>query len=237
MFSGEAGFFVVNNMKELGNFYKPNEIRNFYEEVVPVYQKAFAGEPWFEVSKCADESSVQRCAGGFSSLSIGVTCEMCGNCPIKPAYERERLVNKFELIAKTRPTAWYMEIDDRGKGATLFALAWIEVPCKIAEERYPDVPEMASWMIEELGNVPIMWLDEVFADRLKKPKGNLQNFSDMCSGLAQQLQVDRIAYRTIASQMIAAPVRDFGKQVSVYKRNIDVPDRRDFVVINLGGQK
>lgn len=222
-------------MKELGSFYNPNEIRNFYKEVVPVYQNAFAGEPWFEVSKCVDETSIQRCAGGFSSLSIGDICELCGNCPIKPAYERDGLIDKFELIAKTRPTAWYMETGD--KGATLFALAWVATPRKIAEERYPDVPEMAQWMVEKLGASPIMWLDEVFADRTKKPKGNLVNFSDMCSGLAQQLKADRIAYRTIASQMVAAPARDFGEKVNVYKRNIEVPDRRDFVVINLGGQK
>ncbi len=221
-------------MKEQGRFYKPEEIKALYDEIVPVYQTAFAGEPWFEVTKCANKSSVQRCVGGFSSLSIGATCETCGSCPLRSAYEKEELVDKFELISRTRPTAWYMEKGELG--ATLFALAWIETPSKIAEERYPDVPEMASWMAEKLGTAPIMWLDEVFANRTKKPKGNLQNFNEMCNGLAQQLQVDIIAYRTIAFQMIAAPVRDFGKQTTVYKRNAEVPDRRDFVVINLGGQ-
>ena len=222
-------------MKETGQFYKPNEIKTLYEEVIPVYQNAFAGEPWFEVSKCVDGSSAQRCAGGFSSLSIGSTCEMCGNCPIRTAYEKGELVNKFEQIANTRPTVWYMERGDLG--ATLFALAWVETPCKIAGERYSDVPEMASWIVEKLGTDPVMWLDEVFADRTKKPRGNLQNFSEMCSGLAQQLQINKIAYRTIASQMIVAPVRDFGENTIVYKRNTEVPDRRDFVVINLGGQE
>lgn len=222
-------------MKETGQFYKPNEIRALYEEVIPVYQNAFAGEPWFEVSKCVDGSSVQRCAGGFSSLSIGATCEMCGNCPLNSAYEKGELIDKFEMIANTRPTAWYMESGEMG--ATLFALAWVETPRRIAEERYPDVPEMASWIVEKLGATPIMWLDEVFADRIKKPRGNLQNFSEMCSGLAQQLQVNRLAYRTIASQMVVAPIRDFGGQARVYKRNIEVPDRRDFVVINVGGGK
>lgn len=178
-------------MKELGKFYSTNEIKKFYEEVVPVYQKAFAGEPWFEVSKCVDSSSVQKCAGGFSSLAIGAACEMCGNYPIRTAYEKSELIDKFELIVNTRPTAWYMEKGDLG--ATLFALAWVGTPHKIAEERYSDVPEMASWMIEKLGTDPIMWLDEVFADRIKKPRGNLQNFSEMCSGLAQQLQVDKIS--------------------------------------------
>ncbi len=222
-------------MKELGNFYKPNEIKSLYDEVVPVYQAAFAGEPWLEVSKCVDYSSVQRCAGGFSSLPIGANCEMCGNCPIKTAYEQGELVSKFDMIAKTRPTAWYME---KGEvGATLFALAWLETPYRIAEERYPDVPAMSSWMMEKLGTEPIMWLDEVFADRVKKPRGNLQNFSGMCIGLARELQANKLVYRTIASQMIVAPTRDFGDQAIVYERNIEVPDRRDFVVINWGGQK
>lgn len=222
-------------MKEIGNFYKPNEIKNLYEEVVPVYQNAFAGEPWFEVSKCVDSSSIQRCAGGFSSLAIGASCEMCGNCPVKSAYEKQELIDKFETIARTRHTAWYMEKGD--VGATLFALAWVETPCRIAEERYPDVSEMAPWMMQTLGTDPMIWLDEVFADRTKKQKGNLQNFSEMCRGLAEQLQVDKLAYRTIASQMVAAPLRDFGNQATVFKRNLEVPDRRDFVIINMGGQK
>ena len=168
-------------------------------------------------------------------MAVGITCEMCGNCPLNSAYEKGELIDKFEMIANTRPTAWYMESGEMG--ATLFALAWVETPRKIAEERYPDVPDMTSWMVQKLGTDPIMWLDEVFADRIKKPRGNLQNFSEMCRGLARQLQVDRLAYRTIAAQMVIAPVRDFGEQARVYKRNIEVPDRRDFVVINLGGEK
>jgi hypothetical protein len=222
-------------MKETGQFYKPPEIRNFYEEVVPVYQSAFAGEPWFEVSKCVDSSTIQRCAGGFSPLPIGAVCELCGSCPSRPAYEKDELIGKFELIARTRPTAWYMEKGNLG--ATLFALAWIKEPFSIAKERYPDVPEMKSWMVDKLGTTPLMWLDEVFADKTKKPKGNLRNFSDMCRGLARRLQMDTIAYRTITPQMVAAPVRDFGEQVTVYKRQLEVPDRRDFVVIDLGGNK
>lgn len=216
------------------NFYKPEEIKEFYDDVVPVYQTAFAGDPWFEVTKCADEASVKKCVGGFSNLSIGATCEICGNCITRFAYEREELVDKFESIAKTRPTVWYMEKDI--SGVTLLALAWSEIPCRIVRERYSDVPEMASWMAEKLGNAPIIWLDEVFANRTKKPQGNLQNFREMCTGLTKQLQLDTVAYRTIASQMIAAPARDFGEYATIYKRDSEVPDRRDFVVIDFKGK-
>ena len=222
-------------MKENGSFYKPEEIKQLYAEIVPVYQTAFSGEPWFEISKCADTLSIQRCVGGLSSLSLGQLCELCGNRPIRPAYEKEELIDRFETFTKTRPTAWYLEKNENG--ITLAAIAWIASSQVISNEKYRDVPEIEQWMMGKLGKNPIVWLDEVFADRIKKPKGNLKNFRTMCLGLAKQLGTDIIAFRTINDRMIAATVRDFGPAALVYKRIIDVPDRRDFVIINLGGVK
>jgi len=222
-------------MIEQSNIYKGREIKQFYRDVVPAYQAAFAGEPWYEVSKCADSSEVQRCVGGLSRLPQGASCELCGMCITRAAYEKEELISKFNSISETRPTAWYMEKNEHG--ATLVALAWKATPKVIAEERYADVPEMASWMEGKFQGSEIMWLDEVFADRAKKPKGNLANFGNMCQSLAETLDADRIAYRTIAPQMVIAPVRNFNSSVDIYFRNEGVPDRRDFVIINLGGKR
>lgn len=222
-------------MKEFGEFYNSREIRSLFEQIVPVYQIAFAGEPWFEVSKCADEATLKRCVGGFSSLPVGVICGLCGNRLTRPAYEKEELINKFELIAETRPTSWYMEKSD--KGITLAVLAWKETPIRIVKERYPDVDQMASWMEAKLGSSPIIWLDEVFADRNKKPKKNLSNFGAMCRSLGGIFQADLIAYRTINEKMIAVAKRDFGENALSFGRNTQVPDRRDFVVIKLGGNQ
>ncbi len=222
-------------MTEVGNFYKPEEIKQLYSEIVPVYQMAFAGEPWFEVSKCVDALSIQRCVGGLSSLRLGQLCKLCGNYPIRTAYEKNELIANFEAFAKTRPTAWYLERNELG--ITLAAIAWSAKADTVADEKYSDVPEIKSWMISKLGTQSIAWLDEVFADRIKKPKSNLKNFGDMCIGLAEQLQVDTIAFRTINERMTAAAIRDFGSAASVFNRTTGVPDRRDFVIINLGGNK
>lgn len=213
-------------MKE---FFKPQQAEFLLPEIVPVYQEAFASDPWFEVSKCADDSEIKRCIGGFSKLSLGETCELCGNCPIKEAYEKEELIENFINIAKTRPTSWYLEGNE--KGITLASIAWKKNPEEIAEERYSDNLAMKAWMKETLGDEEIVWLDEVFADKTKKASGNLANFQKMCIGFAENLKAEIVAYRTINSKMVGAAVRDFPNFVWAYKREEGVPDRRDFVSI------
>jgi len=206
------------------------EIEKYYDNLAQVYQQAFAGDPWFEVIKCADLQDVKRCVGGFSTLPVGTTCEMCGNCLIKPAYEIPELIEKFTQISKTRSTAWYFEGNQNG--ITLAALAWKAYVKIIAEEKYKDNTEMQEWIINMFGDKEIIWLDEVFADRSKKPKGNLSNFRSMCFGFVDQLKVPIIAFRTINERMVSAAKRDFDDQCVMYKRYEEVPDRRDFIVIN-----
>ena len=212
------------------NFYTTDEVKPLYGEIVPAYQAAFAGEPWYEVSKCADQ--LQRCVGGLSSLAVGASCELCGGCPALPAYEADGLVNRFNNLATSRPTTWYVE--QNGQGVTLAAIAWKANPAVIAGEKYSDAPQMAEWLNEELGVDEVMWLDEVFANKDLKPRGNLQNFGKFVTGMAEMLGSQTVAYRTIEPRMIAVPSRDFGRAASIFARQQSVPDRRDFVVINLG---
>lgn len=225
------------------NFYSPEEVKPLYDQIVPAYQAAFAGEPWYEVSKCADEQ--QRCVGGLSPTAIGANCDLCGNCPNRPAYEPDQLIDRLEDLAGLRPTAWYTEQND--SGLTLAAVAWKASPSTIAEEKYADVPAMQDWMLDRLstngerlirriGIKPkepqIMWLDEVFANKQIKAKGNLQNFGKFVTGLAEQLDAEFVAYRTIEPRMMAAAQRDFGRNARIFKRNEEVPDRRDFVIVD-----
>lgn len=212
------------------NLYTPEEVKALYGEIVPTYQAAFAGEPWYEVSKCVDQ--LQRCVGGLSSVAVGVSCELCDRCPILPAYEVDELVNGFNNLATSRPTTWYVE--QNSQGVTLAAIAWKAKLTVIADEKYSDVPEMAEWLRGELGSDEVMWLDEVFANKDLKPKGNLQNFGKFVTEMADMLGSQTVAYRTIEPRMIAVPTRDFGQAASIFVRQQDVPDRRDFVAINLG---
>ncbi len=208
----------------------PEEVRSYYDQIVPTYQVAFAGEPWFEVSKCPDR--LARCVGGLSSVAIGSTCLVCGESPSRPAYEQPELIDRFEQLAENRPIAWYIEEADGD--VLLAALAWQADADAIAAEKYPDVPAMVEWLPTTLGKEPVVWLDEVFANRLKRPTGNLTNFAKICQGLSERLTNWQLAYRTISPQMVAAPRRDFGEQAQLFARNEDVPDRRDFVTINTG---
>ncbi len=228
-------------MSEQKNFYTPDKVKPLYGEIVPAYQAAFADEPWYEVSKCADER--QRCVGGLSAVAIGSICTMCEMCPSRPAYETDELIGRFDTVAASRPTAWYAE--QNGEYLTMAAVAWRATPSIIAKEKYSDVPEMSDWLNTTLGNNEIMWLDEVFANKALKQSGNLQNFGLFVKGLAMQLDAETVAYRTISPQMVGAARRDFPCNVRIFAGQRDrsmvgsvetasiVPDRRDFIIINI----
>ena len=218
-------------MKEQGVIYKPTEVETLYREIVSVYQNAFSGEPWFEVCKCEDTSEPQRCVGGFSPLPIGKVCKVCDNRLSRPAYEVNELTQHFRQIAQAYPTAWYLEQNENE--ITLAAFACKVSHKELVQEKYLDVPEMFPWTQGCLGSTEFIWLDEVFANKEKSRSGNLVNFGSMCRGFADHLQNFTICYRTINEKMVAVAERDFPEQSTVFKREVEIPDRRDFVVINL----
>lgn len=211
----------------MNNFYTPDTIRPLYNDIIPAYQAAFAVAPWNEVSKCVDEQ--QRCEGGLSATTIGSPCSTCSLRPTRPAYEADELIERFDTLGATRPTAWYAE--QNNKGVTMAAVAWRATPFTIASEKYAENPSMNEW-ITQLDDNPVMWLDEVFANRELKSRGNLQNFGRFVLGLAQKLECPTVTYRTIEPRMTAVATRDFGDKVRIMERIIDVPDRRDFVIID-----
>lgn len=211
------------------NFYNPEEIKPYYDQIVPAYQSAFKGDPWEEASKCVDEQS--RCIGGFSALEVGELCLTCGNCTERPAYEKEELIERFEALAASRPTAWYTE--QNGLGLTSAAIAWKATPSRIAEEKYSDVPEMTDWLQGLLGDDEIIWLDEVFANKDLQPTGNLKNFGNSVIGFTKILRSPTVAYRTKEPRMLTVAKRDFGVNATILTREKRVPDRRDFVTIKL----
>lgn len=241
-------------MSELRTLFGPEDIRPFYPEIVPMYQKAFAGEPWYEVSKCvADESAVRKCIGGFSALTVGTMCDLCGSCPARSAYEYGELVSRFEIIGASRPTVWYTERNEQG--LTLAAVAWKANAERIATEKYSDKPMMNAWLnkllpkdvsqpdrrwskdfFDDRHDVPnlenVAWLDEVFADNSIKPSGNLNKFGSMCMGMAEVLNVEFVAFRTINPKMIRASIKTFGDKAQILLAGKETPDRRDFVLID-----
>ncbi len=214
-------------------FYTPTEVRSLYDDIIPAYQAAFADEPWNEVSKCIDVR--QRCIGGLSNVAIGSICGTCALQPTRPAYESDELVRRFDALGTSRPTAWYTE--DTTDGLAVAAVAWQGNARMIATEKYTDVPLMTDWLDQQFDGQSIAWLDEVFANRQVRPRGNLRNFGSFVTGLANRLDSPLVAYRTIAPQMTEAALRDFGSDAQVLRRNDEVPDRRDFVIITINSQE
>ena len=211
-------------------FAAPDEAREKYDAIIPAYQAAFAAGPWYEVSKCGG------CSSGYSRQNPGDICQACGSTTGDEAYTEQELTERFDTIGETRPTCWYIE--ETPEGLALAAVAWAADLVQIAAEKYPGSPEMAEWLKQKYApntapNPEILWLDEVFADRQISRCNNLVNFRPMIYGFSYRLDQTNVAYRTIAPAMTRAAMRDFGDDATIDKAESDVPDRRNFVSIDL----
>lgn len=222
----------MSEIYTIGTFYVPQDISTNYEELAEVYKRAFAGDPWREVSKCVG-SNQEECPSGFSTTAIGELCLRCLQCPSEAAYSVEQLVDKFSTLGSFKDAAWYVE-ETNGE-ISMAAFAWLTDSIGLATEKYTDVRTMDSWILETMGTSPFIWLDEVFADKDRKPTNNLSNFGAMLDGFRTMLGEDLVAYRTITPQMISAG-RRLGATVFDHT-NKDVPDRRTFVIASRQGGK
>jgi hypothetical protein len=226
----------------LGEETNPREAGALKSQLARVYRQAFAGEPWYEVSKCVgtevqSEASAD-CVGSFSALEAGQSCTSCRGCPDKIAYTEKELDSKFEAIGR-KSGAVYTERADSGS-IVVAGIAYLATAETIALEKYSDVPGMEDWLGNALGE-RTLWLDEVFADRQARSEGNLSNFVAMVEGVAAMANDEvelptTVAFRTISPAMIAA-ARRFGDRTTVFAREADVPDRRDFVTIELESRR
>lgn len=210
----------------------PGEIRKYYSEITNAYQIAFAGPPWYEVSKCVDAE--QQCEGGFSDQEVGDFCTKCQLCTQEPAYVGSDLVSRFDEIGESRPSRWYLEFCE--EKVALAGLAWRASVGQIIDEKYDDRSDIRAWLINQLPfDQDVIWLDEVFANKSIRPDRNLDNFVEMARTFMKELALPQLAYRTINPQMLSGAKR-FGSNVRIFSREKDLPDRRDFVIITEGGR-
>jgi len=208
----------------------PQQMEDHYNDIVPLYQAAFRGEPWFEVSKCVDNAA-NGCIGGFSRLEVGEHCNSCNKSTVADAYERAELIDWFRGLAIESKVTWYVE---RSLGSIAMAMLASRSDAERTANRIitRGEPELGVWVLNTLGADDFGWLHDVFANPAVRARGNLDNFVPALAGMAEQLEVARFVYSTINPKMIRA-ARKFGSAARVYEANRDVPDRRDFVVIDL----
>lgn len=169
----------------------------------------------------------------MSKIAVGQMCDTCNQKLTLPAYSEQELTQRFDAIADQYPTLWYTE--QTQNGMNLAALAWRASSDNIAQEKYTDSPNMKPWLQKIANDKPILWLDEVFANRNVQPRGNLANFGAMVCGFAKQLETPTVMYRTISPAMIRAAERDFSKNATIYTDTPDVA-RRTFITINTQGE-
>lgn len=203
------------------------EVQPFEADIATAYKVAFAGEPWYEKTKCVD--ALQQCPGGLSAVEKGVTCQRCGEAPIADAYEEGELIDKWRSMGSARPTAWYLELVD--EKVALAGFFWQATAGMLAREKYPDVPAMKPWLQDRFGTEPFIWLDEMFANKAVRANANLVRFGAVMAAVREIFGIDRIAYRTITPQMKRAAEKLGATPLKAF---VDVPDRRDFITIEGG---
>jgi hypothetical protein len=202
--------------------------------LVPIYQLAFAGEPWHEVSACVAPAQFENaCPGGRSSQGIGETCQRCGEILLAPAFSEERLTASWISRFDERDSRFYLERLPDGS-CVLAALAWRTNAEVLAELCYYDADEgeMRAWLADGLPG-EFVWLEDIFANLALRPQGNLWNYRAMISRFVSELSGTFLAFRSINERLIQKTLTLFGSQAERLVALEDIPDRRDLVIVRL----
>ncbi len=178
--------------------------------LAPVYKKAFAGSPWFEVSRCG-------CPHGFSAQTVGERCTgACGQMITQEAYPLPELISDLSGRLQSRRSFVYTEMDADGH-PFMGVIAYRRHGIDIYREKYegrenPLAETLFTRMPQE-----VAWLDEIFADLERRPNGNLRNFGRICTLMAEQLDCRVISFRTINERLIGKARSVFGDACTEYR--------------------
>jgi len=202
------------------------------DDIGLVYQRAFADKPWFEVSKCVAKDTKNQCESGFSPLKVGEFCTKCALRTAEEAYPLDQLQESLMERLRYPGARLYREYDDNSR-LLLAAIFWEDKPSVIGKKKYADVPAMQQWLSDTLPDEPLIWLDEIFADKTLRPMGNLWNFPALVQQVFEGTSCQRLAFRTINEGLLTKSSREIpGAQIfsSDY-----LPDWRSFVQIERSG--
>lgn len=202
--------------------------------LVSIYQAAFAGEPWHEVSACAAPARFEgACTGGRSPQEIGEACLRCGEILREPAFPEERLTAGWISHFNTHDSRFYVERLPDGS-CVLGALAWKASAEALATRCYSAVEEeeMREWLADRLPD-EFVWLEDIFADLAARPAGNLRNFGTMISQFLFELKGTALAFRSVHEGLIQKTLTLFSPWAKRLVALEDVPDRRHLVVVRL----
>lgn len=173
-----------------------------------VYKAAFAGEPWYEVSRCLAE----ECPVNFCADTAGSPCAGCGS-ELAEAYETEELAAAWRRMITDEDAT--MEVGYLGDDPVRVTLARPTTPAELYARKYADVPAMERWTSENLDR-ELVWIEDTFANRRLQPRGNLKDRGRTLGDIALRYRGLAIVTRTLAPQVIVATLRDAGESTDMF---------------------
>jgi hypothetical protein len=214
-------------------------------DLAETYKIAFAGPPWFEVSRC-DQLD---CSVGLSGLDVGCPCPGC-KTELTEAYKTDELISSWCNMLSEEDGFMEVAIEDGlPQRATI---ARPTTPNELWLRKYSDVPAMKA-ILARLLPESFVWIEDTFANRQRRQNGNLKQRGDTLDRVAQYYGGMSIATRTLAEQIVYATLRDKRANTAVYLGNLgagrsalnlafanpgyelpSVPDRRTLIIVKNG---
>ncbi len=216
-------------------------------ELAQTYKVAFAGSPWFEVSRCG----YSDCQVEFTPDQPGCMCIECGQ-PLCEAYSETKLVDTWrsQIVGQGA----LLEVAFDGEYPQRATLVRPTNPDELWTRKYQDQPAMAP-VLKGILPAEFAWIEDTFANRDRIPTGNLRDRGQTLDRISQFYGGDTvIATRTLAEGIVASTLRDKGSTTSVWIGSQragtsivndrlknhgyelpTIPDRRTLLVVRPGG--
>jgi hypothetical protein len=207
------------------------------------YKIAFAGDPWYEVSRCGSK----QCAGSFKTQEADENCATCGTALV-PAYDSDELVSGWQAIIEEEDAVVELTRDQLERPVCV-TIARPTTQEELWRRKYLGITAMSRWIDEQLPS-KFVWIEDTFANRKISPTGNLKNRGATLGRIAARYGGLQIATRTLQPAIIRATLRDVGPNTTMYvgsegigndiagsvRFRGNVPDRRTVLVIEGGDQ-
>lgn len=176
-------------------------------DLARIYKIAFAGPPWYEVSKCASSN----CTEQFSASDPGQPCVSCGELT-EPAYEADELMDSWQQIIDEDG---YIEVDCLDGLPQRATIARPTSPDELFDRKYAVVPAMRD-VLSAILPEQFVWIEDTFADRERQATGNLVDRGATLKRVSEYYAGLQIATRTLSETIVAATVRDLKSGTVAY---------------------
>jgi hypothetical protein len=174
---------------------------NIGPALAETYQEAFAGPPWFEVSKCVTPD----CAVAFLPVEPDCMCPSCG-FDLDEAYGKDELVTGWRQLLEADDAV--MEVAYDGEYPQRATIARPTDPEELWMRKYATVPAMKS-VLTQILPPEFVWIEDTFANRRRVPTGNLRDRGKTIDRISQFYGGDLlIATRTLSEAIVRATLRD-----------------------------